>query len=428
MFPTPYRPLPYPVDSALPLTPLNLTPEISGRPRDVEAETREIVAGHRSQLERLARKRSSTTLNVAGPVYRDLLPLEFDAEAVVDRAEERKRRMTTTTSTTTAAAAKKSKSLDIDIDRWSFPIFELERSNPSNLLGVMATRVFQQLGLLDEKIDRDKFHRFFRSIGGNCGTNPYHNSTHAADVVHAAYYLVRGGRGVYTKLEMSALVVAAAVHDFDHRGRSNAFLVGVQDPLAVLYNDRSVLENNSVSKAWRVLAENFFLDKWSPVEVKRFRHLLIEMVLSTDLALHAQLLSELTGLEAVDLTREEHRVVALKLLLKAADLNSAAKPIDIHREWSERIVREFYAQGDEERRRKMPVSEWMDRTRPQVPEMQTQFIRTVVLPMVEALAEKGLLADKDALIRRCRSNLELWSKKRKTTVETKKICKKKKRA
>lgn len=37
-----------------------------------------------------------------------------------------------------------------------------------------------------------------------------------------------------------ALLVAAAVHDFQHPGVNNQFMIRVQHPLALLYNDNSV--------------------------------------------------------------------------------------------------------------------------------------------------------------------------------------------
>lgn len=45
---------------------------------------------------------------------------------------------------------------------------------------------------------------------------------------------------------LSALI-AAAVHDANHPGRSSAFVIKTRHPLAILYNDMSVLENHHAS-------------------------------------------------------------------------------------------------------------------------------------------------------------------------------------
>lgn len=85
------------------------------------------------------------------------------------------------------------------------------------------------------------------------------------------------------------------MHDFDHPGRTNAFLVSTFSPQALLYNDRSVLENYHSATAWTL----FFSDpdfNWlrslDPAEFRRFRFLVIELVLSTDLKRHFDILAE----------------------------------------------------------------------------------------------------------------------------------------
>ena len=59
-----------------------------------------------------------------------------------------------------------------------------------------------------------------------------------------------------TDLELLALFTAAAIHDYDHPGRTNAFLVAVGDTKAVMYNDRAVLESHHVASAWYLLTSD----------------------------------------------------------------------------------------------------------------------------------------------------------------------------
>lgn len=49
-------------------------------------------------------------------------------------------------------------------------------------------------------------------------------------------------------VEALALLLGALVHDFKHRGRSNAFLIKTNANLALVYNDISVLENYHLSE------------------------------------------------------------------------------------------------------------------------------------------------------------------------------------
>lgn len=58
---------------------------------------------------------------------------------------------------------------------------------------------------------------------------------------------------------------------------------------AVLYNDKSVLENHHAAASWDLLTslpDNNFITDFDEAELKRFRFLLIECILATDLKLH----------------------------------------------------------------------------------------------------------------------------------------------
>ena len=104
----------------------------------------------------------------------------------------------------------------------------------------------------------------------NC--NPYHNNLHAADVLQTTHwFLAQAGLKVNTvstphwysnwqsccsqswlsDLEIFSVLLSAIIHDFDHSGTTNNFHTQSASSLAVLYNDRSVLENHHVSSFFR---------------------------------------------------------------------------------------------------------------------------------------------------------------------------------
>lgn len=89
-------------------------------------------------------------------------------------------------------------------------------------------------------------------------------------------------------LDIFVLLVATLVHDVDHNGLNNSFHINSQSPLAVLYNDISVLENHHCSFANKLLArtENNIFANMGAEEQQRARTQLIQCVLSTDMSTH----------------------------------------------------------------------------------------------------------------------------------------------
>lgn len=122
-----------------------------------------------------------------------------------------------------------------------------------------------------------------------------HNSLHATDVLHCINYLVSNlsETNWFSDVELLAIYVSAIIHDVDHPGVSNNFLIAVHSPMSILYNDKSILENHHCSKAFTILQKPDcnFLQSLDPAQYKLFRNLVVEMVLATDLSHHFSILS-----------------------------------------------------------------------------------------------------------------------------------------
>ncbi len=148
------------------------------------------------------------------------------------------------------------------------------------------------------------------------------------------------------------------MHDFEHPGRNNQFLISTKDPLALLYNDVSVLENHHASASWRLLksdAEYNFLINLDAAEWKHFRNLVIENILATDLSKHFGLIgnfknrvntnvASLPGKSSIDWKNEQDRLIVGQMIIKLSDINAPLKEKDLHVQWTERICEEFYQQ------------------------------------------------------------------------------------
>ena len=90
-------------------------------------------------------------------------------------------------------------------------------------------------------------------------------------------------------------IIGAAVHDVDHPGTTSDFQIRAQSPLAILYNDTSVLENHHVAITFKILKKHRYaiFNKFSNPMKAEIRTALISMVLATDISRHVHYLGEL---------------------------------------------------------------------------------------------------------------------------------------
>ncbi|XP_012772522.3 cGMP-inhibited 3',5'-cyclic phosphodiesterase 3A [Maylandia zebra] len=334
------------------------------------------------------------------------------------------------------------------LNNWNFPIFSLvEKTHGKTgcILSQVSYRLFEDTGLFETfRIPVREFMNYFHSLENGYRDIPYHNRIHATDVLHAVWYLTTQPvpglptllteNGVHTDsqngitpgatgflvskmnpvlqegygclaglipaLELMALYVAAAMHDYDHPGRTNAFLVATSAPQALLYNDRSVLENHHAAAAWNLFmsrSEYNFLVNLEHVEFKRFRFLVIEAILATDLKKHFDFLAEFNakvgdeGVSCIDWTNENDRLLVCQMCIKLADVNGPLKCKELHLQWTEGIVNEFYEQGDEESSLGLPISPFMDRSAPQLAKLQESFITHIVGPLCSSYDSAALM-------------------------------------
>ncbi|GAX78254.1 hypothetical protein CEUSTIGMA_g5696.t1 [Chlamydomonas eustigma] len=89
-------------------------------------------------------------------------------------------------------------------------------------------------------------------------------------------------------LLLLGVYLSAIVHDYDHRGVTNAFLVQDEDLLALTFNDLSPMENHHVSAAFLLMKKspNNFLDCLPRLERDQLRDQVVQMVLGTDMKQH----------------------------------------------------------------------------------------------------------------------------------------------
>uniref|UniRef100_A0A8D2AK67 Phosphodiesterase n=1 Tax=Sus scrofa TaxID=9823 RepID=A0A8D2AK67_PIG len=228
----------------------------------------------------------------------------------------------------------------------------------------------------------------------------YHNSLHAADVLQSTHVLLATPAldAVFTDLEILAALFAAAIHDVDHPGVSNQFLINTNSELALMYNDESVLENHHLAVGFKLLQEDNcdIFQNLSKRQRQSLRKMVIDMVLATDMSKHMTLLADLkTMVETKKVTSSgvllldnySDRIQVLRNMVHCADLSNPTKPLELYRQWTDRIMAEFFQQGDRERERGMEISPMCDKHTASVEKSQVGFIDYIVHPLWETWAD-----------------------------------------
>ncbi|KAM8841937.1 3',5'-cyclic-AMP phosphodiesterase 4C-like [Synchiropus picturatus] len=289
-----------------------------------------------------------------------------------------------------------------DLDKWSFNTFRVAEFSNNRPLSCVMYAIFQERELLKTfRIPVDTFVTYVMTLEDHYhGNVAYHNSLHAADVTQSTHVLLSTPAldAVFTDLEILAALFAAAIHDVDHPGVSNQFLINTNSELALMYNDESVLENHHLAVGFKLLHQDNcdIFQNLTKRQRQSLRKLVIDMVLATDMSKHMTLLADLkTMVETKKVTSSgvllldnyTERIQVLRNMVHCADLSNPTKPLPLYRQWTERIMEEFFRQGDKERERGMEISAMCDKHTASVEKSQVGFIDYIVHPLWETWAD-----------------------------------------
>lgn len=148
-------------------------------------------------------------------------------------------------------------------------------------------QLFKNLGM-----NVDTFMRFINKIQSGYNDIAYHNKTHASDLSQTAYFCMTTAEGIQTlkldDIDQASIIIGGAIHDHEHPGFNNVYMVDSGDELAIRYNDQSVLENHHVASAFKLLKQKEFdiLMNFDREERKAMRKKMIGLVLATDMSKH----------------------------------------------------------------------------------------------------------------------------------------------
>ena len=174
------------------------------------------------------------------------------------------------------------------------------------------------------------------------------------------------------KHDQLAVVTACLIHDFEHPGYSNQFVIRTKHPLAIRYSDQSVLENHHLAAAFNILyclpkcnfIENMALNLQSET-----RRVIIESVLNTDISKHF-------STDSI-----EDRILIVSVSLRVAGSFKVVRDRSTFFKWMENMFEEFFKQGDMEKALELPISKFMDRENTNKEKAFSNYLNVVCRPL-----------------------------------------------
>lgn len=281
---------------------------------------------------------------------------------------------------------------------WAFDVFRVHTVSGGNALCQVGFHLLRDMGCSALQIESTVLASFLLEIQrGYVATNPYHNAIHAADVLQTVYYFLCQPelQPFLRPLDRALALLSAGIHDFKHDGFNNSFHISTASDIALRYNDHAVLENFHVAQSFLVMKnpELNVLGKLSPEDFKYAREMTIQMVLATDMAKHFEDVALFkTNIlpgpgEELAIKNVGDKKLLLKMILHTCDVSNPAKEREFMLRWTERVVEEFFIQGELEKQLSLPVSPFMDRDTIVIKKMQVGFADFIVAPLFSMWAQ-----------------------------------------
>lgn len=297
---------------------------------------------------------------------------------------------------------------------------------------------------------------YVSSIASTYRANEFHNVEHAAHVTLTMEKMIKklvspeaqdvfvdfGGRarsaeaisfdldcrtyGISSDpLSQFALLLACLVHDVDHVGVSNSQLVKEGTPIASLYRNQSVAEQNSVDIAWWLLMTPNFTALREAIytddtEMQRFRQILVNTIIATDIMDRPMKVHrdkcwkkafdkgrrELTASELKDL----QATLVMEHIMQAADHGHTMQSFGTYVKWSQRLFDELYQAYHSGRAEKDPALSWF------VGELA--FFDKFIIPLATRLKDSGAFGSAgEEYLTNALQNRKLWATKGKDIVD-----------
>lgn len=241
-----------------------------------------------------------------------------------------------------------------EIEKWHFTCLDFSLDEIISLIEAIFDLYIRRL-----KISKTDFDNFIKLVLANYPSNPYHSIYHAVDVLQCAYYIMKvniSSKSFFetylSDFEQFSVLIACLCHDLGHPGLTNQFLVNVDHPLRILYNDLSILEQYHSTVLFCILSDPLaapILQNFSRTDREGFREMIIRCIFATDMKNHFDIIEKFASIIPSsdcrpDQFSRDQKVQLGMSVVKISDLCNLLRPFSIAKEWSLKIREEFCAQ------------------------------------------------------------------------------------
>ena len=306
------------------------------------------------------------------------------------------------------------------IETQEFNIFKLEEEvGAENTLSVISCYIFNSNNLYSY-FNYNKFENFLQAITkGYNRENPYHTDLHAADVTQTSMLYTKKANLVkflkLNPLDIASLYISCIVHDYKHPGYTNQFLININSPISIRSNDTDVLEAYHISQTFKLIMSNEKYNIFSELNNENYRLIrkrMIGCVLATDMIFHFKQFDYIKNQikdNGIEKGKNREKIIEnkeklidiqqqfLEIIVHACDISNPTKPFHLYSFWAEKVVSEFFRQGDKEKELGLKVSMNCDRLTTSLPQSQIGFMNFIVGPFfisfVDIFPELSFLTD-----------------------------------
>jgi hypothetical protein len=241
---------------------------------------------------------------------------------------------------------------------------------------------------------------------------------HLASCLHAFTHGINSD-----PVALFAIVFSALIHDVDHRGVSNTQLGKEEPEMGQHYKHKSIAEQNSLDIAWDLLMSTKFdalrgcLFGGIPSELLRFRQVVVNVVLATDIfdkeindLRQARWKKAFSGAAGEKDNDDLQATIVLEHIIQASDVSHTMQHWHVYLKWNRRLFQEMSLAYRAGRMAIDPADFWY--------EGELQFFDNYVLPLGKKLQECQVFGvSSDEYLNYAVSNRNEWEEKGKGVIK-----------